>query len=334
MAKAHSKMPWLDEVLERLADKPCCGYVPDGSPAVEPTALAALALVAHGLVGRAKPALNWLADVQSTDGSLGINASQPRPCWATGWALLAWSVAPGGGSRHSKPLEGKRSDLAAGQRRWAAAARKAAEWILSTRSEPKPSAPMFGHDPALQAWPWVEGTFSWVEPTAINVLGLKASGRGAHPHTREAVRMLLDRMLPSGGWNYGNPVVLGQTLRPNVQPTGLALAALGSEEETASRVKPSIGYLHRTLSAGTTTASLCYALMGMTCQRHRPAEADRWLEAACRRTLRRDGSPYKLALAALAASDDGCPPVAPQALAGRFLRVWEAEASVTTEGSP
>ena len=87
------EMAWLDEAIERLTARPVCGYQREGAPAVEPTALAALALLAAGRGGRAMPALDWLAAAQSADGSLGIDADTRQPCWPTGWAILAWSTA-------------------------------------------------------------------------------------------------------------------------------------------------------------------------------------------------------------------------------------------------
>jgi hypothetical protein len=38
--------------------------------------------------------------------------------------------------------------------------------------------------------------------------------------------MLLDRACPEGGWNAGNAVVYGVPLRPHIDATALALAAL------------------------------------------------------------------------------------------------------------
>jgi hypothetical protein len=43
---------------------------------------------------------------------------------------------------------------------------------------------------------------------------------------RLGVEMLLDRACPEGGWNAGNAVVYGVPLRPHVDATALALAAL------------------------------------------------------------------------------------------------------------
>ena len=125
-----------------------------------------------------------------------------------------------------------------------------------------------------------------------------------------AVELLRNRTLPMGGCNYGNTVVLGSKLRPQLQPTGLVLAALAGEQSAAEEVQRSIGYLERTLSERTTTASLCYALIGAAAHGHRPAAAARWLEAACRRTLKRDASPHQLALLVLARSGHGCPWIA------------------------
>ncbi len=284
-------MSWFDETLDSLAQQPCCGYRANGAVAVEPTALAAMALIGGGRRQAAERALKWLAEVQTDDGSLGIDASRRQPCWPTGWAVLAWRSATGG----------------ADGRRWSAAADKAVGWVLSSRGRKFPLSSKSREDAAVGGWPWVGSTFTWVEPTSINLMALKLSGMGEHARSRGAVEVLLHRMLPSGGWNYGNTIVLGNTLRPHVQPTGLALAALHGEQSAARHVQRSIDYLDRVVGRRTTTASLCYALIGAMAHGHRPEAADRWLEAARGRTLRRGGSPYKLALTVLAGLGSDCP---------------------------
>ncbi len=299
-------MLWIRKALDILAGKPDCGYRAGGRPAVEPSALAALALLKAGRVEPAALALDWLADVQASDGSLGVDGSTPRPSWTTGWAVLAWQAAlPGQDSRATKTdpqAERRQGDEA----RWTVLAERAAAWILSTGGHTHPRPPEVAHDTTLQGWPWVESTDSWVEPTAISLMALKASGQADHPRSREAVRLLLDRMLPSGGWNYGNTVVLGNTLRPHVQPTGLALAALTGEPSASRHVKRSLAYLKRALSQRRTTASLCYALIGAAAHGYRPEAADRWLQAAANRELAGEASPYKLALLTLACCVPEC----------------------------
>ena len=71
----------------------------------------------------------------------------------------------------------------------------------------------------LLGWPWIDGTFSWVEPTSWCLLALKKAGQlpsrtGAAARIAEADRMLADRCCVSGGWNYGNSNVLGKELSP------------------------------------------------------------------------------------------------------------------------
>jgi hypothetical protein len=91
-------------------------------------------------------------------------------------------------------------------------------------------SPQFKQDNSLQGWAWMDGTFSWVEPTAWCALALKASDRRASPDAaariQEAERLLLDRACVGGGWNFGNSVVLDQDLRPYVACTAIALLAL------------------------------------------------------------------------------------------------------------
>jgi hypothetical protein len=84
---------------------------------------------------------------------------------------------------------------------------------------------------ALAGWPWIESTFSWVEPTAWCVLALKRWRRGraagdADARIAEAEALLADRACRDGGWNFGNASVLDQDLRPYVPTTAMVLIAL------------------------------------------------------------------------------------------------------------
>jgi hypothetical protein len=120
------------------------------------------------------------------------------------------------------------------------------------------------------------------------------------------VRLLFDRCLPHGGWNYGNTIVLGQELRPHVMPTGLALLALADEtpaDETPAgdRIDRSLHFLQRELSRCRATASFSYGLMGLAAHDALPGSADAWWGAATDRALGRPLATYPLALLALAA---------------------------------
>jgi hypothetical protein len=91
-------------------------------------------------------------------------------------------------------------------------------------------------------------TFSWVEPTSLAVIALKKAGLGnrhdAAARIEEAERLLLDRACAFGGWNYGNPRVMQQDLRPQVPPTGCALLALRARA-TEPAVTRGLAYLER-----------------------------------------------------------------------------------------
>ncbi len=91
--------------------------------------------------------------------------------------------------------------------------------------------PELGQDNSIQAWPWVDNTASWVEPTAWCLLLLKkirsqSSSREAAERIRIGEQFLFDRVCHEGGWNYGNPEVYGQKLWPYVPTTAVALLAL------------------------------------------------------------------------------------------------------------
>ena len=88
-------------------------------------------------------------------------------------------------------------------------------------------------DPTKYGWPWVPDTVSWVVPTSMALIALeraKKQGliRGSEMWNRLnlGAEMLLDRACPEGGWNAGNAVVYGVPLRPHIDATALALAAL------------------------------------------------------------------------------------------------------------
>jgi hypothetical protein len=93
-------------------------------------------------------------------------------------------------------------------------------------------------NPDLIGWPWHDGSFSWVEPTAVALLVLKrmrAELGADFPGERveQGELLLYDRECNAGGWNYGNRVVLGEELDPYPDVTALALLAL--QDQPAER---------------------------------------------------------------------------------------------------
>ena len=273
---------WRDETIDLLSQNPVIGYAPDGAPATEPTALTALALIAHERKDPAQLAIEFLTSSQSTDGSVGVRQKEASPGWPTSLAVLAWVA-------HDRKAHSAHID-------------RAVSWLLEAKGKGMEQTADMGHNTQLVGWTWAENTHSWIEPTALAVLALKAVGQKSLARTREGVTLLLDRQLPAGGCNYGNTVVLGQTLRPHVQPTGISLLALTKEADQGSRLAKSIAWLGRSLSAETTAASLAWGLLGLAAHQVSLPKSNTWLEAAHRRVQAHDRSPHKLALLTLAAA--------------------------------
>jgi hypothetical protein len=275
-------MEWIVQARARVAKargQLGWGYRPGAELAVEPTAIAALALLAtdeqaassRTTVAAAGAAL---ARLQQPDGHLGPSASQSSPGWPTPLALLFWAAL----------------DVEA------AACKRAVAYLLGLRGEafPKRADSPFGHDTTLQGWPWVEGTHSWVEPTALAIVALGREGQRGHPRVADGLKVLSDRALPSGGWNYGNTTVFGAELRPHPGPTGLALLALAATGSRAACVERGLAYLERTLPALRAPQSLGLGLLGL-------------------RAHGRDPEPVRAAFGPALAATDGAPDAALQA---------------------
>ena len=259
-------------------------YRATGPNATEPAALACLALSAHGLGQEALPIASWLAELQTNSGSVGVTASQQEPAWPTSLAVLSWlAIGDDFGANFQS-----HTDLAL-------------KWILETKGKQLPRRRQIGHDTTIDGWSWAADTHSWLEPTCFHLLALKAAGLADHPRARDGAAMIVDRLHETGGCNYGNTIVLGQETLPHVQPTGIAMLALANESTTDPRVERSLEYLEQSLSEDTATASLCYALIGLTAHARRPDFADQLLDLVfLRNNLHQSQSCYNLALLSLA----------------------------------
>ena len=255
------------------------GVEPQDQARPDATAWAVTALSASGHSPKTVQAgRDWLSSQQRLDGSLILGPEENRAAWPTGPAVLAWH----GSQAHLKNRT------------------KAVEWMLSHRSEPyerHPDSPM-GHDTTLPGWAWIHGTHAWVEPTALARMVLGLEGLADQPPAKKAVRLLMDRQLPMGGWNYGNRNAFGTDLYPLVQTTGVALSAL-SGVVPLSDMKKSLAYLTKQLPALRSPLSLGWGLLGLAAWDQRPSQADVWLAESMERQ-ERFGNLHTEALAVVA----------------------------------
>jgi hypothetical protein len=122
-------------------------------------------------------------------------------------------------------------------------------------------------DNSLQAWPWVDGTFSWVEPTAGALILLKKlRGRLGVGAVKERIdlgeRVLFDRVCSTGGWNYGGSNVYGQELFAYVPTTAWGILAL-QDRRNEPAVAKSIARLQTDAATEPTAQALALSVIAM-----------------------------------------------------------------------
>jgi hypothetical protein len=232
-------------------------YYKGNGPSAEPTLLALLALSAVGASpGLAKPLLSWTAGLQNDDGSVGIDpAHRDQGLWLTSASAIVF---------HRYALKEARD--------------RAREFILALKSVTVANDPRIRQDNTLTGWPWVPGTFGWVEPTAWSVIALNVCGSADDPRAVEGRKFLLDREIPSGGWNYGNPAINDRELLPFWDTTGLALVALRGRAE-AGLVQASLELLEKEQGRIDSLCGLSWASLGLDAHKRNSARLKQKLYA-------------------------------------------------------
>jgi hypothetical protein len=123
-------------------------------------------------------------------------------------------------------------------------------------------------DTTKNGWPWIDGTVSWVAPTALVMLAHHAWRRES-PRLTSAVAMLRDRTCPKGGWNAGNSEVFGVPLEPHPDFTAMALLALRTVcRSDEPIIATALDYLHGRLVTSESLYSLAWAALAMSAWRH------------------------------------------------------------------
>ena len=270
------------------------GYKRGARAGVEPSVLSSLGLIASGdfataandLAG-ARVTAEWMAGIQRSDGSLPVVAEIETPAWTTPYAILLWNALGG----HEEPRIRARGCLL----------------NLQGQSLPRDelTAKVIGHDPTVRGWPWVASTHSWVEPTALAALALCQDGLHNHGRVRAGIHLILNRSLESGGWNYGNPAVLGRALRAQPEPSGLSLLALRAHGEETPECRRGIDYLRQALRDVRAGTSLGWGVLALRAWDACPQEAATWLGESFRKYGARPDAVLSLALLLLAASERG-----------------------------
>ena len=250
-------LPYIEDLKKRLlmeggfASKPGGKYRPDAT---------AWAIAALSIAGTKTELLRTsrmcLVEHQLKDGRVTISAEHQDVIWPTPLVIIALH----GADEFDVPKS------------------RAVAFLLNTTGHHWIKTPdqyqSTGHDTAIRGWPWVVNTHGWVEPTALSIIALSITGYGRHQRTQEAQKMLLDRQLSKGGWNYGSTRVFGKELRPMPETTGIALAALGGHVP-ASVIGKSIFYLKTNIDRLHTPLSLGWSILGLSACGERPSRVDK-----------------------------------------------------------
>jgi uncharacterized protein (DUF362 family) len=284
----------------------------------EPTCLAALALAAdrdrhRAFIDSAIAALDTQCD---STGLYRLDRGRPQAVWPTS-LVIATRVALGlDVDRTAKRL----LDIRGRQ----------------IKGDPEVQA-MFDIDPDRVGWPWAEGTFAWVEPTAWAVFALRAAGFGNHARVIEGVKLLLDRAFDSGGINYGNRKVLESMTEPIPGPTAIMLLALQGHDEP--RVQSARRYLASVIAPMTDLEHLGWAKLALACHAHDsaianalPAIDEQIRSSYAKQTA--DGRPVSVPRHALSALALGCDRLHPFRLKGDAARPVPAQGEAVPPARP
>lgn len=262
-------------------------YATDEPSVAEATAAVTLALLRPPDAAETRDrGMAWLVAAQHRDGGWGLTREDAESGWQTAWAALALA-------RSSPP--DRVMDRAIG-------------WLLKVEllkleddEQQRETRKLASIDPTLRGWPWLPGQATWVEPTALAMLALAEVPPTPAISLRidEAVRYLKDRRCTDGGWNVGNPVMLGASLPPRAEPTAWVLLALARLARDA--IEPQdLAALRSCMQHDGGTLALAWGLLALRAIGEDDPRAEARLAASRDTTGGWNSNPYHTAVAMMA----------------------------------
>jgi hypothetical protein len=259
------------------------GYRKGGMSYVEPTAAVILAVSDENARNRAR---NFLLSNQHADGGWGIGAIDNESGWMTAWAVLALADS---------------SEVVARGIEWL---RVTQGLVITDESSRAQIQSLHEIDSALPAWPWQPGDGSWVHPTALAMLAMCKTGRRNDQRVRQGVAYLYNRAVQAGGWNVGNPAMLGKAIPATIHDTAIALLALRAAGEDAhqEQIARAFDFLKRSMPCSKISSELAWSIWAM---REWGMETGDWLAQLNNLQLADaswQGNPFVTAIAILAST--------------------------------
>ena len=210
--------------------------------------------------------------------------------WMTAWAVLALAQSPDTQS----------------------AVARGAQWLIATEGLRVMDAPSraviyqrLEIDSTLRGWPWQPGDAAWVHPTALAMLALGALGKSNDARIADGQVYLFDRALASGGWNIGNPEMLGKTVPATIQDTAMTLLALHAVGTSPSElhVSSALVFLNNAVARAKTAAELAWGIYALNNWGVDSGDARKRLNALESDTGDWVGNPFITAIALLASQE-------------------------------
>lgn len=203
----------------------------------EPTCYATLALHQLGHPPR-QTTLNWLTARVNPDGALTLEGDN-EPNWGISPLILLLTRLQTAPQLKQRCLN----------------------FLLQWRSQPVAASEWIDLNGNLIGWGWISGTLGWVEPTSYAILALKANGMQQHERVQIAEQLLHDRVCSDGGWNVGNPNVLGRDLEGFIPPSAAALLALQGNDPQSDIITNGLHFLESQPLSIHSTASLAMTIL-------------------------------------------------------------------------
>lgn len=211
------------------------GYRRGGMSYVEPTAFTLIALfgpfaaggqnVADNRYQAVRRALTWLRSQQHSDGGWGVIKDDLSSGWMTYpvvWLLNVMAQVAELTSYYGTPED---RDMIDHGRNWILNKGREASVDATTNAQVKK---LFQIESDYRGWSWGPGEAGWVIPTSLALIALVVEEPATVRETKEVINgkdYLRDRACPVGGWNVGNPYMLGKQLPPTADATSFALLA-------------------------------------------------------------------------------------------------------------
>jgi uncharacterized protein (DUF362 family) len=249
-------LPFLEKLASLAHPEGGWGYASDQPPHPEPTCLGILALnrMPEKFASTLESAQTALGKLAQPDGFYRRSGDREEAIWPNALILFV--------------------QTATGQSQ--SVIDKTANRLLAVKGQypdDKQAEEIHDIDLKIDGWPWANGNFSWVEPTAWACLALRKAGLADHPRVRSGQELLLDRAFDDGGINYGNRTVLGRRTEPIPGPTSLMLLALQGTSDHP-RISAALEYLAERALVGEDLQHLCWAKLALECYRERPNVAE------------------------------------------------------------